>query len=69
MKRRRRRLEEAVGDVDGDALLPLRLQAVDQQRVVDRVADGAEAAGVAFQRRQDVVRDGAAFEQQTADQR
>jgi hypothetical protein len=31
--------EEAVGDVDGDALLALGLQAVDQQREVDVVAD------------------------------
>ena len=36
-----RRGEEAVGDVDGDALLALGLEAVDQQREVDVVAGGA----------------------------
>ena len=36
-----RRREEAVGDVDSDALLPLSLEAVDQKREVDVVAGGA----------------------------
>ncbi len=40
-----RRLEEAVGDVDGDALLALGGQAIDQQRIVGAALDGAEAAG------------------------
>ena len=35
--------EVAVGDVDGDALLALGVEAVDQQREVDVVAGGAEA--------------------------
>jgi hypothetical protein len=34
--------EVAVGDIDGDALLTLGLQAVDQQRQVDVVAGGAD---------------------------
>jgi hypothetical protein len=36
--------EEAVGDVDGDALLALGLQAVDQQREVDVLALRADLA-------------------------
>ena len=43
MKERRGGGEEAVGDVDGDALLALRLQPVDQQREIDVVAGGAVA--------------------------
>ena len=61
-------LEVAVGDVDGDALVALGRQAIDQQRVVDVAPRRAEAAGVALQHRHDVVGDGAAFEQQAADQ-
>ena len=37
--------EEAIGDIDGDALLPLGLQAVDQQRQVDLIAGGAAGLG------------------------
>ena len=61
-------LEVAVGDVDGDALVALGRQAIDQQRVVDVAPRRAEAAGVALQHRHDVVGDGAALEQQAADQ-
>ena len=43
--------EEAIGDVDGDALLALGLQPVDQQREIDVVAGGAEFLGILFQRR------------------
>ena len=39
-----RRGEEAVGDVDGDALLALGLEAVDQQREIDVVAGRAVLA-------------------------
>ena len=39
--------EEAVGDIDGDALLALGGQAVDQQREVELAALGAELLGVA----------------------
>ena len=63
-----RGFEIAVGDVDGDALLALGGQAVDQQRVVDAAPGGAEAAGIAFQHGHHVVGDGAALEQQAADQ-
>ena len=36
--------EEAIGDIDGDALLALGLQPVDQQREIDVVAGGAVLA-------------------------
>jgi hypothetical protein len=41
MNLRRVGREEAVGDVDGDALLALGLQPVDEQREVDVLAGGA----------------------------
>ena len=44
MNERLRRREEAVGDVDGDALLALGLEAVDQQREIDVVAGRAVLA-------------------------
>ena len=44
-----RRGEEAVGDVDGDALLALRLQPVDEQREVDVLAVRAVLLGIALQ--------------------
>ena len=47
--------KEAVGDVDGDALLALRLQPVDQQREIDILAGGAELFGILFQGRQRVL--------------
>ena len=47
--------EEAIGDVDGDALLPLRLQPVHQQREIDILAGGAEFPGVLLQRRQRIL--------------
>ena len=40
-ERARRRREIAIGDVDGDALLALGLEAVDQQREIDVVAGRA----------------------------
>ena len=46
-----RRGEEAVGDVDGDALLALRLQPVDEQREVDVLAVRAVLLGIALQLR------------------
>ena len=46
MKRRSRRLEIAPGDVDGDALLALGLEAVEQQAEIDLLAvDGAVMRG------------------------
>jgi hypothetical protein len=55
--------EVAVGHVDGDALLALGLQAVGEQRQVDRVAGRA-----ALQHVELVGEDGLAVEQQAADQ-
>jgi len=60
--------EEAVGDVDGDALLALRGETVDQQREVDLLALRAVAAAVAFERCELIVEDLPGFVQQAADQ-
>ncbi len=61
--------EEAVGDIDGDALLALGGEAIEQQRVIDVVALGAVATAVAVQRGELVVEQALAFVQQAADQR
>lgn len=42
--------EEAVGDIDGDALFALGRQAIDQQSEVDLFALGAEFPGFPLQR-------------------
>ena len=55
--------EVSVGHVNGDALLAFGFQAVRQQRQVD-----GSAGGALFQRIQLVSQDGAAVEQQAADQ-
>ncbi len=64
-----RRLEEAICDVDGDALIALGRQTIDQQRIIDAALHRAEAFAVTIQRRHHVIGDGAAFEQQPSDQR
>ena len=61
--------EEAVGDVDGDALFALRLQPVDEEGEVDVVADGAVPAAVAGERRQLVLKDQLGIVEQPTDQR
>ena len=61
--------EEAVGDIDGDALLPLGRQAVDQEREVELAALGADLLRVGLQRRQVVFEDQLRVVQQPADQR
>ncbi len=60
--------EEAVGDVDGDALLALGLQAVDQQRHVERFAGGAEARRILGESRELVFVEQLAVVEQAADQ-
>ena len=64
-----RRLEVAIRHVDGDALLALGLQAVDQQGQVRHFAGGAPAAAVGGDRRELVVEYLARVVQQAADQR
>ena len=64
-----RRGEEAIGDVDGDALLALGLEPVHQQREIDVVAGGAvPGAESRCQRRQLILEDQLAVVQQPADQ-
>jgi hypothetical protein len=60
--------EEAVSDVDGDALLALRRQSVDEQRVIDILALRAVALAVGFQRRELVVEDLLGLVKQPPDQ-
>jgi hypothetical protein len=60
--------EEAVGHVDGDALLALGGQAVDQQGEVDRPALGADPLGVGLEGRHLVLEDHLAVVEQPADQ-
>jgi hypothetical protein len=61
--------EEAVGDVDGDALLALGGQAVHQQREVDVAALRAPALAVRLDGGELVVEQHLRLEQQAADQR
>ena len=60
--------EEPVSDVDRDALLALRLQAIDKQREIRHVAESAVLSTVARQGRQMVFRNDLGVEQQAADQ-
>ena len=60
--------KKPVGHIDGDALLPLRLQAVYQQSEIDVVARGAELPGILFQRRQSVVEQELGVVEQPPDQ-
>ncbi|MEH2538667.1 hypothetical protein V1287_002601 [Bradyrhizobium sp. AZCC 1699] len=60
--------EETVGDVDRDALLALRLQAVDQKRKVEIVAGGAGDLALGGERRQLVVEQRLRIVEQAADQ-
>ena len=69
MNLRLSRREIAVGDVDGDALLALGRQPVDQQREVESLALRAVPPAVGLQRRELVVEDLPRLVQQPADQR
>jgi len=58
-----------VGHIDGDALLTLGLQAIDQQRQIDVFACGTDLLGVAGDRFEVVLVDHLRIVQQAADQR
>jgi hypothetical protein len=60
--------EIAVGDVDGDALLALGAEAVEQKRIVDVLSLRSVAQRIRLERRQLILRDEAAFVEQAADQ-
>ena len=64
-----RRVQETIGDVDRNALLALCLQPVHEKGEVHRVACGAVALAVPFQRIQLVGRNRTRVVQQPADQR
>ena len=61
--------EITVGHVDGNALLALGLEPIQQQRIVDVAAGGAVAFGIAAERFAVIVEDQILFVQQPADQR
>ncbi len=61
--------KEAIGHVDGDALLALGDETVDQQREIDALLAHMPVAAVLFQRRQLVVEDHLAVIEQSADER
>ena len=63
------RSEEAIGDVDGDALLTLRGEAVHQQREVDILALRAHAPTVGFERSELILEDQLGVVEQPPDQR
>ena len=60
--------EEAVGDINGDALLALGLQPVHEKREIQRLAIGAMLAAVAGERGQLVFEDQLRVVEQPADQ-
>jgi hypothetical protein len=61
--------EEAVGDINRDALLPLVFQPVEQQREIDIVAGRAEALRLALEPFELVVQNQPGVVKQPADQR
>ena len=61
--------EEAIGDIDGDALLALGLEPIDQQREIDILAYRAMFPRVAFERGELIVENELLVVEQTADQR
>ncbi len=63
------RRKEAVGDIDGDALLALGGEAVDEQCKVDVLALRAHSLAVALQSRELILEDHLRVIQQPADQR
>jgi hypothetical protein len=61
--------EIAIGDVDGDALLALSLEAVDEQCEVDRVLGRAELFRILFERGELVVEDELLLVEKSPDER
>jgi hypothetical protein len=64
-----RRREEAVSDIDGDALLALGLEAIDEQGEVDVLTGRAVLAAVALQRRQLILENELRIVEKAADER
>jgi hypothetical protein len=64
-----RRGEITVGHIDGDALLTLGLQAIDQQRQIDVLASGTDLLRIASNGLQMILIDHLRVMQQAADQR
>ena len=64
-----RRRKEPVGDVDGDALLALGVEPVDEEGEIEIAAGGAMPPRIAFQRRQLILENLLRLEEQPPDQR
>ncbi len=60
--------EEPIGHIDRDPLLPLSLQTVQQQRVIDIITLGADLFAVNLKRRQMVFKYKLGIPEQPADQ-
>ena len=60
--------EEAIGDIDGDALLALGGQAVDQECEVDRISLGPDPSGIRLERGELVLKDHLRIVEQPPDQ-
>src|SRR5271165_1965887 len=65
----RERREIAIGDIDGDALLALRLETVDQQGEIDGVLGCTEFFRVSLQRGELVVENQLLLIEEASDQR
>jgi hypothetical protein len=63
-----RRRKEPVGDIDGDALLALGLQAIHQQRKIELFAGRTVAGGIALKRCQLILEDQLGVVEKAADQ-
>ena len=61
--------KEAIGDINGDALLPLSLQTVNQQCEIEIVIRGTELAAVVLQRCELVLEDQFRVIEQASDER
>ncbi len=68
-ERARRRCEISVGDIDGDALFALGLEAIDEQREIDAVLRRAELLRVALERDELIVENQLLLVKQAPDER
>ena len=69
MKRRLRRREKAIGNIDRDLLLAFRLQAVDEQSKIETLALSAEFFRIRLERLELIFEDQLRLVEQAADQR
>ena len=63
------RREETIGHIDGDALLPLGGESVEEQRVIEVLSLRTDSLGIRLEGRQLILEDRLGVEQQPADER